>query len=465
MVEIIPIFTNNNLSQVYQATKVCVRGKLMEEEEYQKKTIANSVGKGHESVLEHTNLICFLSIDKKDIKYADLLDIFEVCKYLNIRRYDCDNKIIVIISGSIRGYKHIFRNIKSLNNYYLQYIKDFLYATSLKDYYKDFIEDNIMDESKFASFVGEKRDIILDYDDVADVVSKSKIESCNDKIEYLWHDSIIDIQDQILEASSGKLIIPFYDLLDFCTIGIKFKGISRTASHQLVRHRNAISQESQRYVNYKNARFIDPELEDAIASNKENMDATISDKLKEVAECCIEAYNELVDPNGSYKAKKENARAILPSNIETTLIMTFTYKNLIKAIELRASDHAQSEIRNLFNSIRKDLNKFIGLETNEDGMSYLIQLASHSYYSKIDYEDIYVTEEGNEPDSITETIGEIEVTEVDKEEAKNNLVSKLGYNPYEKDNHNDTIIEDTLIGGKNIDSKGTTFIGLNKEEK
>lgn len=461
-VEVFPIFTNNNLTQIYQAAKVCVRGKLMEEEEYQKKTIANSVGRGHESLLEHTNLICLLSIDKKDIKYDDLFDIFEVCKYLNIRKYDYRNKFIIIIAGSIRGYKHIFRNIKSLENYYLQYIKDFLYSVSLKIYYKDFIEANIMDESKFTNFVGEKRSIIIDYDGIADVVAKHKIESSNDKIEYLWYDNITDITDQIIEATGG-FIVPFYDILDFCTIGIKFNHISRTASHQLVRHRNAISQESQRYVKYLNARFIDPELEDAIAKDKINMDTTISKKLEEVSKYCLEVYNELVDPTGKYKAKKENARAILPSNIETTLIMTFTYKNLIKAIDLRTDISAQSEIRNIFNSIKQDLDIFIGCE---DIISLVEEISKDYYYAKGSYEPYRIEKSYDTNgvfDDISETIGEIEITEIDKKEAEENLISEIGYNPYEKKLNNSNIIEDTLLDGKNIDSKGITFTVLDKK--
>ena len=416
------IYTNNNLDQVYTATKVCVRGELKEELDYRLKTIRNSVGKGHESVLEHANLIMGFILKKSELFSENMFNLLEACNYLHYRNYDIentDNKLL-IIAGSIRGFKQIFRNIKSMTNPYLEAVKSELYDTTLADYYQDFINDNIMDANKFIKYIKDDDAILVKNESEVDVINKGTYKV--GKIEFLHVDKFRRIQEDILAAST--VVIPLSDLFDFCTITIKFNHISRTASHQLVRHRNAISQESQRYVNYKDSLFINPYDEDYeanhLAADNENF-YLLKNKLDEFANKSVELYEDLVT---NYNAKKENARAILVSNVETTLIMTFTFKNLIKAIELRTDLAAQSEIRNLFNII-KDIfaEDILQLENPADMYDYICTCSENNYYADIsgiigDY-------------SYEEPVGDIqEVTEelTDKEvdELKQDLEKEYG---------------------------------------
>lgn len=419
------IYTNDNLSRIYVATKTCVRGEIKEETELRLKTIKNSVGRGHESVLEHSNVIMCFTFNEKEMKdprvINALLDILECCKYINYRRYTReDNHVVFIFAGSIRGYKHIFRTIKDMNNPILERIKSCLYTETLADYYQDFIKDNIMDPNKFPVAIYPRAKIFYDNNEADAVEIKCPLKLR--QIEVLDYDNIRNIQEDIL--ASTHVLVPFEDLLDFCTIQIRFNHISRTASHQLVRHRNAISQESQRYVNYSGATFINPEYEDMKAKHRDKLDirgnlactGDSSDKfmieLNSIAKDLVSKYESLV----SRGMKKENARAILPNNIETTLIMTFTYSNLFKAIELRTDPAAQSEIRNLFNDIYDILTNYIlYFEKKEDMYEYICTTRENHYRSQINGDSssiLYIEEPTNEINEYEESLDEEETKEL-----------------------------------------------------
>jgi flavin-dependent thymidylate synthase len=155
------------------------------------------------------------------------------------------------------------------------------------------------------------------------------------------------------------------DLIDDCDISpevffniipvtIVFKNMSRTATHQLVRHRNAITQESQRYVNAKNATFTIP-VPDYDDSTKYNI--TLFGQKKEVdlfelANELLSVYTQLTDAG----LKKEEARAYLPSNVNCgRLYMTFSLYNLVSFLKLRTDNHAQYEIRKYAEAIKEAL--------------------------------------------------------------------------------------------------------------
>lgn len=135
------------------------------------------------------------------------------------------------------------------------------------------------------------------------------------------------------------------------TFGIE--GVSRTCSHQLVRHRIAsYSQQSQRYVNLEGCfDYITPkEIEkDEVANNlfKNTMDFVhsnyvfLTNRLKE---------NYLIEGMNKRDAEKkaiENARAILPNACETKLVMTMNARELLHFFEKRCCVRAQEEIRDM----------------------------------------------------------------------------------------------------------------------
>lgn len=113
-------------------------------------------------------------------------------------------------------------------------------------------------------------------------------------------------------------------------------GLSRVASHQLVRHRVAsYSQQSQRYVAMDAPRAVMPpkvgEIPGAAAVWDEQLAASHA------------AYEKLV----GLGVPKEDARFILPHGWETSLVTTMNARELHHFFALRLCRRAQWEIREL----------------------------------------------------------------------------------------------------------------------
>ena len=113
-------------------------------------------------------------------------------------------------------------------------------------------------------------------------------------------------------------------------------GLSRVASHQLVRHRIAsFSQQSQRYVTMGEPRLVKPP---SIAG-----DADAARAFDEALREAYGAYERLVEMG----IPKEDARFVLPHGWETSLVMTMNARELHHFFALRLCRRAQWEIRGL----------------------------------------------------------------------------------------------------------------------
>ena len=116
---------------------------------------------------------------------------------------------------------------------------------------------------------------------------------------------------------------------------------SRTASHQIVRHRTQHHlQASQRYIKAKNVEIM---LPPSIAqSNGGARELFISS--------CISAY-EQYDKLLSVGIRKEDARFVLPNAALTKLKAKGNFSNWRKFIDLRSDSSSQWEIRMISNAI------------------------------------------------------------------------------------------------------------------
>jgi thymidylate synthase (FAD) len=114
------------------------------------------------------------------------------------------------------------------------------------------------------------------------------------------------------------------------------EGISRVATHQLVRHRLAsYSQQSQRYVSMSGQTCIVPP---SVLKNEKAHELFMK-QVEESWNC----YKELVDLGIS----KEDARFVLPHGTETRLVLTMNARELNHFFSLRLCKRAQWEIREL----------------------------------------------------------------------------------------------------------------------
>lgn len=119
------------------------------------------------------------------------------------------------------------------------------------------------------------------------------------------------------------------------------KGISRSCSHQLVRHRiGSYNQISQRYVK------IDTDSDWYVMPKAFEQNSTVEyleNQFAESMEDCADMYN-LALRNG---VKPEDARFLLPEATKTEIVMTMNARSYFNFLDLRADNHAQWEIREL----------------------------------------------------------------------------------------------------------------------
>ncbi|MDR1979275.1 MAG: FAD-dependent thymidylate synthase [Synergistaceae bacterium] len=113
-------------------------------------------------------------------------------------------------------------------------------------------------------------------------------------------------------------------------------GLSRVASHQLVRHRLAsFSQQSQRYVKVDRTEVVIPP---SVAA-----DPKASALFERQAETALDVYKSLI----AMGIPPEDARFILPHGWETRLVFTMNARELHHFYDLRLCRRAQWEIREL----------------------------------------------------------------------------------------------------------------------
>lgn len=113
-------------------------------------------------------------------------------------------------------------------------------------------------------------------------------------------------------------------------------GLSRVASHQLVRHRLAsFSQQSQRYVKMDRPAVV---LPPSVAAIPEAAEIFLAQ-----AEAAHQAYGKLA----AMGVPQEDARFILPHGWETRLVLTMNARELHHFFRLRLCRRAQWEIREL----------------------------------------------------------------------------------------------------------------------
>ena len=140
--------------------------------------------------------------------------------------------------------------------------------------------------------------------------------------------------------------------------GFVFTGVSRSLTHELVRHRAgfAYSQRSQRYVDETEGSFVLPPaliMEDGEADNAR---AVLESAMESAAKSYVELVGELesVLPRDKFeqntdrrKAIRQTARAVLPNATETKIFVTGNVRAWRHFIEMRGAVFADWEIRSL----------------------------------------------------------------------------------------------------------------------
>ncbi|MDP3386589.1 MAG: FAD-dependent thymidylate synthase [Eubacteriales bacterium] len=138
------------------------------------------------------------------------------------------------------------------------------------------------------------------------------------------------------------------------------EGVSRTLTHQLVRHRIAsYSQRSQRYVTEGQFQYVvPPEIKQNTLAEKRFVEAMEHDQkiYDEITDILYQTHYDRLIAEGkkisvaSSSAKKmaiEDARYVLPNACETKIMVTMNARSLMHFFRLRCCERAQWEIRQM----------------------------------------------------------------------------------------------------------------------
>lgn len=154
----------------------------------------------------------------------------------------------------------------------------------------------------------------------------------------------------ILDSGHGSV-------LEHAVYNLMIVGISRSLTHELVRHRAgfAYSQLSQRFVPAEDAEAVIPEI---FKGDPESVAV-----FKKAFSDCVAAYQHLArrtqeriesgqikgvssaDKTTAQKKARQAARSVLPNATETKILVTANARAWRHFLELRGSEHAEDEIR------------------------------------------------------------------------------------------------------------------------
>jgi thymidylate synthase (FAD) len=149
----------------------------------------------------------------------------------------------------------------------------------------------------------------------------------------------------LLEVGHGSV-------LEHAAWNFVFTGVSRSLTHELVRHRAGFgfSQLSQRYVDESVAEYVEPDVIAGDAALHKLWIETIAhthEAYVQLAEKLQEKFSDEPDRTLRRKLARQAARSVLPNATETKIFVTANARALRHFIEMRASRHAEVEIRKL----------------------------------------------------------------------------------------------------------------------
>lgn len=176
---------------------------------------------------------------------------------------------------------------------------------------------------------------------------------------------IEEIQENLTKESTEKFLNMLVSYghespIEHVSFTFAVEGVSRSLTHQLVRHRIAsFSQQSQRYVRLNQFQYVvPPEIE------KDSEAKAIFIKSMEEAQKSYDSIVEILKKKYIEKGMKqlsaekkaiEDARYVFPNACETKIIFTMNARSLMNFFKHRCCNRAQWEIRALANEMLKQV--------------------------------------------------------------------------------------------------------------
>lgn len=358
--------------------------------------IKRIIGYGHDSIIGHSNVIFLLEIKTDSKSPADdvIYSILPSLKFMNISllpykikfnddgSVDSNRTIRYLVSGSARAFRYFVTEYENnstrfYDNTLFDKVINIIYSSFEKELFADFIKNGVLEEKNFKYVAPMLIDTSIDEDtvDTKDMqVIHQPLISLN-HVAILYRDDIYKLYEELCDIDEVEDKDELLNCVLNCSIvSLELRNYSRAISQQINRHLSAISQESQRYVDYTNSSFINPLVFDKEYYTDINKkyhvkvaDSELDLTSQELGELIISIYPQLIEQG----MKKQDARSFLPMNSETKTVHTFTWRNLIHFIKLRSSNAAQPEVRCISDEIKSLILKKIDKDDEDFGYNII----------------------------------------------------------------------------------------------
>ncbi|WP_308533723.1 FAD-dependent thymidylate synthase [uncultured Peptoniphilus sp.] len=182
-----------------------------------------------------------------------------------------------------------------------------------------------------------------------------------------------EISEKLDEDSTNNFLNMLMSLshlspLEHASFTFAVEGVSRTLTHQLVRHRIAsYSQQSQRYVRLDHFEYIiPPQIEKNERAREIYIKAMEEDQraYSELVDILVEENSRPYIEKGMTREKAirnveklsiEDARYVFPNACETKIVFTMNVRTLLHFFSLRCCNRAQWEIKQMATEMLRQL--------------------------------------------------------------------------------------------------------------
>ena len=340
------IMMNDGVNICATACSSCWDTKLPDTYEERANYIGRRTKTGHTSIIEHSNVVFYMFVPVE--RLVDLAEFLDLKNYLHscIKLASNGTGFHMLVGGSWRAFSDLYLNCTSIDeNRVLSAITSGVLNYIPSNGMRDIIDAGILNEKDFANL------------DTSTISARYALESnhhIDEDINIVNCDDYYQLIADLTSVCDEPELFTCKDLLKFCTVTVEFNNMSRIITQQLTRHRNGITQESQRYVDYSGAKFNSPAKFKPDKYNAKRLyefkfgGNTYKMNLQNIGDSIAKIYEQLKDKSkyGTEALVSEDARGYLPQNVQCGRIyMTFNFYTLIKFLQLREDPHAQVEIR------------------------------------------------------------------------------------------------------------------------
>ncbi|MGH7753976.1 MAG: FAD-dependent thymidylate synthase [Gemmatimonadales bacterium] len=154
-------------------------------------------------------------------------------------------------------------------------------------------------------------------------------------------------------------------VLEHAVYVVLIEGISRSCSHELVRHRAGFgySQISQRYVDESHAAFVMPPAVIGHAELEREWERQVTEAQAayvRAVEGLMERHQWVTDKVHRRKMAREAARSVLPNATEVKIVVSGNARSWRTTLELRCGEGAEMEIRRMAVAVLRLLQREAG---------------------------------------------------------------------------------------------------------